>query len=208
MANYDRMRIISDTAEPYLLNEFPQYNKIKRIKKHTIEMTPFLQSHYGDPGDGDCTLCSIMTQVYYFLNGKYDDNTIYNFIRPLAKKYFFTNQYGTIPIFAQTIFNQTLKNFGLKRRVRSFYFKNIGYNIKFIKKQLDKNIPILFSIFKDGRNYYTSHSITIIGYETFRLEKSGLAPKNVDMLIVYDNWSKTQSYVDYNKVSTISSIYC
>ena len=61
-------------------------------------------------------------------------------------------------------------------------------------------------MFNDGRNYYKNHSIVILGYETFRLKADDGKIKNVDMLIIYDNWSKNIGYVDYDLVSEISCI--
>lgn len=129
-------------------------------------------------------------------------------VREYAKDYFYTDKLGTIPVFARTIFNKSLKALDINYKVKSYYLKNIGFNLNTIKKSLNKNIPVVFSVTNDGRNYYKAHSITIVGYETFKLEKEGIVPKEVTMLIVYDNWSKIYSYVDYDKVSILSSIYC
>ena len=50
----------------------------------------------------------------------------------------------------------------------------------------------------DGRNYYQNHTVTVIGYM-----ESGV---KVKMLIIFDNWHETISYVDYNKMNKFCSV--
>ena len=50
----------------------------------------------------------------------------------------------------------------------------------------------------DGRNYYINHSVIIVGYMEYT--------SNCKMLIVYDNWDESVSYIDFNKLSKISCI--
>ena len=207
MAKYDGERITHGRVVNYLLDKFPQYEAASTVDSYIIGVTPFLQSQYGDPGDGDCTLCSIMTWIYHYCGGKTNDQVIYAYVRKHAKDYFYNNTIGTIPFFAKTIFNKTLKSLKINRKINSYYCKGIGYTLGKIKNAIKKDIPVVFSVTTDGRNYYKSHTITIIGYETFRLQKQGLRDKDVTMLVVYDNWSKVYSYVDLDKVSVLSSIY-
>jgi len=56
---------------------------------------------------------------------------------------------------------------------------------------------MLLNMLNDGTGYYKGHTVLIIGY---------LELKNDFLLIVLDNWNKDISYIDYNKLSTISSI--
>lgn len=67
---------------------------------------------------------------------------------------------------------------------------------------LDKNEPIMISIFKDGRKYYESHTITIVGYDTFEDRDNN----EITMLLVFDNWHKTIYYLDYEVLNPICEI--
>ena len=49
----------------------------------------------------------------------------------------------------------------------------------------------------DGRKYYKNHTVTVIGYKKYKKAK---------ILIVADNWHKEVCYIDYNKLSFISSL--
>lgn len=57
---------------------------------------------------------------------------------------------------------------------------------------------MLLNLWNDGRNYYKNHSVLIIGYK--------ITENNDFILTIYDNWYKHNSYIDYNKLSIISSI--
>ena len=52
-------------------------------------------------------------------------------------------------------------------------------------------------MWKDGLEYYKNHSVLIVGY---------LQTVDKKMLVIYDNWFKSVSYIDYDKLSVISSI--
>jgi hypothetical protein len=82
------------------------------------------------------------------------------------------------------------------------YMKNIGFKFETIKSEIHKNNPLILSVLKDGNDYYKNHSITIIGYELYRING-----QLIPMLVIYDNWYSSISYVDYNKMSTIASIH-
>ena len=61
--------------------------------------------------------------------------------------------------------------------------------------------PIILSMKNDGRNYYVNHTVTVMGYIMVRVGN-----RTVPILQVLDNWTKLISYIDYNKLSAISSI--
>ena len=157
----------------------------------------FLQKDYGE--DNDCTLVSIMTIVNYLR----PTNAIllYNLIESQARQYGYKNLIGTIPFFNTAIFNRVLKQLGLKYHTKQRMFKGIGWSIDDIIKEIQNNCPCLLSLYKDGNNYYTNHSVTVIGY--VRFEHKG---KPSYLLQVYDNWNSFMTYIDYQKLSRISSI--
>ena len=92
----------------------------------------------------------------------------------------------------QNIINKT---FNVKSQVR--YLKGVGYNWNIIKNNIQNNIPMILSLWNDGRNYYKNHSVIIVGFNEFKTKK---------ILTVYDNWHETLSYIDYDKLSIISCI--
>lgn len=81
------------------------------------------------------------------------------------------------------------------------YLKNIGFNFNTIKKQLDQGNPVIISMMNDGRNVYKNHSIVVIGYNVYKIDN-----RDIRILAVYDNWSREVRYIDYERLSIISSI--
>ena len=61
----------------------------------------------------------------------------------------------------------------------------------------------MLSMFKDGRQWYEDHSVTIIGYAEYKLD----GKKTVRMLKVYDNWYPEVMYVNYELMHMFSSIH-
>lgn len=153
------------------------------------------QNDYGEAND--CTLTSI-TAVIKWLKPSVDINTIYNTVESIAKKYGYEGKkFGTPNLTIKRIYNLSLMAFKLNKKAHSRYLKNIGYGWSWIKKEIDEYQPVLLNLWADGRDFYKNHSILIVGY----LE---IADKR--LLAVYDNWYKSVSYVDYDKLSIISSI--
>ena len=91
---------------------------------------------------------------------------------------------------------------GINLKSKSAYFKRIGYSFEKLKTILKKQTPIILSIPSDGRDYYSDHSITVIGYVTYLINET----ESVDFLLVYDNWSTVISYVDFKKINVLSCI--
>ena len=201
-SKFNKKRLTEYNIKKYLLEKYPDCGEsIISVNRKVINMEGFCQSDYGIPKDSDCTLTSIMTCIYYYLKNQLNDVAIYNTVRKTANKYFFSSSFGTNPIIIKNIYDKSLKAFNINYKTKSGYLKNIGYNLAAIKNSINKNNPVIISMFNDGRDYYKNHSIVIIGYETFKIKE-----KKVDMLIVYDNWGKSKSYIDYNTISIISCI--
>lgn len=171
---------------------YPNLGPIK--EKYIIGMTsngtekpPLLQKNYGLPCD--CTLTSL---AFIFGEKYYPD------IEAIAKTLGYNGEtYGTNPITVRTIMTRVMKLAGIKGTAKSAYLKNIGFTWNSLKKLLKANTYILLNLWKDGRGYYNSHSVTIIGYSEYSKHK---------FLLIYDNWTTTISYLDYDKLSSISSI--
>lgn len=122
---------------------------------------------------------------------------IYNKVEEIAKRYGYKGDKGTQPIVMKKIFQEAMCFFGIPKDIGSKYLKGICYSYKFLKQQIDLQQPVILNLYKDGNNYYQNHTVLIIGYcET----------NNKKMLIIYDNWHYDVSYIDYDKLSIISSI--
>lgn len=199
--NYNKKRLTAQNIEEYLLEKW-KAKKVSQLSSKKIDnITPLLQKDYG--GELDCTLTSITTCIHYYTKEQHDVNIIYNYVEKVAKKYFYRGHLGTNPIFIKQIYDEVLKHFtNTKRKVSVGKLgKCLSFNFNTIKQAIDKNIPVIISIVDDGRNYYKSHSITIIGYATYKVDK-----QQVKVVMVYDNWSKVISYVDYDALSIMCCI--
>lgn len=202
-SNFYNKRLGGHNIENYLLEKFPGAKEVKSISKKVIEMDAFCQRNLGEASDGDCTLTSLTTIIYYHCKKEIDHRAIYSVVRNWAEKHFFNGKSGTFPLFIKRIFDKSLKSLNIKAlNTKAAMVKGIGFNLNTIKKTIDNKKPIAFSIFNDGRDYYSNHTITIVGYEIFKLDNN----KKVTMLLVYDNWTTSLSYVDYDLVCTISSV--
>ena len=153
---------------------------------------PILQQNYG--GANDCTLCSITAIQAYKEKYSRDFQSIYNQVEKVANRYYYNaDDFGTIPFFIRKIVNTT---FSIKSVVR--YVKGLGYTWKNIKKNINNGVPMILSLWNDGRDYYYNHSVTVVGYAEFQNKKR--------LIVIYDNWYDTISYIDYDKLNRISCL--
>ena len=164
--------------------------------KYRIPGIPqLLQNDYGEACD--CTLTAI-TAIIKFLQPYNALNYIYEWVEKIARSYGYKGDKGTNYLVIRTVYLKTLQGFGINNyKPVSRYLKNFCYDYELIKQEIDKNRPILLNLWKDGRNYYANHTVLITGYYYVN---------NKRMLIIQDNWSRTISYIDYDLLSTISSI--
>ena len=149
----------------------------------------------------DCTLTSMTSIVYFLSQKKYKIEDIYNYTEKIAKKYLYVGTKGTPFVTIRKIFHKVLNKFGLPKAYVK-YGKNFGYNFDSIVAEINKGNPLILTMNNDGRNYYENHSVTAVGYAVFRV-----GDYKIRLIKVYDNWRKIISYVDYEKMSTISTIH-
>lgn len=187
-----RQRLSQSNLDQYLKETYGD-NFFYSYCEERLPVIPLLQNNYGE--DNDCSLVSILTILNY-KKENLDLNHFYSLIERIAKKYFYNGKNGTLPFFIATIMEQI---YPLAAKAR--YLKNVGYNFSTIKKQIDRNNPVILSLHNDGRDFYKNHSVVIVGYHDYIINNN-----TVHMLLVYDNWCRSISYIDYNKLSVISSI--
>lgn len=202
--SFDRKRLDSSNISQYLEEIYPGSRK-RAIKSKTLDMTFYIQDDYGLAGD--CTITSLMTCLSYYLNYEKSDEEVYNVVEKYAKKFGCYKGNGTNPLAIKRIFDAAAKELKVSiYPTSSGYLKNVGYNFNKIMNLIDNKIPVVISINNDGRNYYRNHSMTIIGYTNYRITQKTGKIVNRRFLKVYDNWRSTFGYIDYEVLSSISSI--
>lgn len=197
-----KKRITSSNIQSYMAEMYPELF-IKNVESKIISPVPaLLQKEYGEAND--CTLTSL-TAILMLLKKEADANKIYPVVEKIAKKYGYTGSTGTNPLFIKKIFDNSLKSFSLVRTTRAKYLKGGGYNFALIKQLINAGKPIVLSMSTDGRGFYVNHSVLVVGYREYLLTNSS-AKKVKRFLTVQDNWTKEKSFIDYDKLSTISSV--
>lgn len=202
MNSFNKKRIDADNIQKYMMETYPELSVFtKGISGKRVASVPaLLQKDYG--GANDCTLTS-MTAFIMFLKQATFANDIYKVIESLAKQYGYTGSKGTNPFLIKRIFDSALIALKINRETKARFIKNIGYNFNLIKQIIDAGTPIILSMYSDGRNYYSNHSVLIVGYREYPLNNN---KKAMRFLMVQDNWNKEVSFIDYDKLSIISSI--
>lgn len=207
-SSFNGKRLTGSNIRDYLEELYP--NSCKRLlKARRLPIKPLLQNNYGQLND--CTLTSLTTCICYLFNYTLttDIKKVYQTVEKNAKKYFYNGEtLGTLPFFIKKIFDATLKDFNKTKVTKAKYLKNAGFTYASITKLIDAGTPVILSINQDGRNYYTNHTVTIVGYESYRITFLNFLKndKLKQFLIVYDNWYDTYSYLDYEFLSSICCI--
>lgn len=200
----EKYRLDIKRVEEFLRKEYFPDADIRTIEVYRLNMRSLVQSDYGK--SEDCTLTSITSLIDYYTKHKYEVQEIYDAVEKIALKYGYNGDtYGTINITIKKILGEAYKKFGLKQTAKEKLFKNLGYTYDFIKSRLIMSMPMILSMWNDGRSYYKNHSVTVVGYRIFQLEKDGKSIK-CPTLMIYDNWAKTTSYLDFTQLGVISSI--
>lgn len=193
-------RLTATNIKEYLQKVYGMGNEIREVSRKQLSAPIFLQKNYGQ--DGDCTLTSILTLAKYY-NKDLDTQEVYNYIEKIAKQCLYNgNTYGTIPLFNKHIIKRVFQHFGIEKQIQTKYLKGVGFELESILDQLNQDIPVMISMFRDGRKYYDSHTITIMGYIQYRDEHN----KNITMLMVHDNWFGSYSFLDYKPICAFSQI--
>ena len=202
---FNSKRLDASNINQYLSELYPQAKTKRAIKSKTIDMNYYIQDDYGLAND--CTLTSLMTVLLYYLKYDRNEQEVYDLVERIAKKYGYKNN-GTNPLAIKRIYDTAAGQLGLSAVIPTYsgYMKNIGYKFEKIMNLIDNKVPAIISVNNDGRNYYRNHSMTIIGYTIYRITLVDGQTINRRFLKVYDNWRSTFGYIDYEVLSSISSI--
>lgn len=168
-----------------LTGEYPSLGA--RVERKVLRMKALLQDDYGDRLD-----CTITSMACVFGEAHYSE------LERIAKRYGYNGKTcGTNPLVVQRIMQVFMKEHKLKGRPCSAYGKGIGWNFATIKRLINGGTPVILNLWTDGRGYYKDHSVTIVGYEEY---------EHGQFLLVYDNWFRGVSMIDYGKLSVVSSV--
>ena len=196
MNKFDGKRIELSNFSEYLVETYgvKEDTKINYTQLSGIE--PLLQINLGEKYDGDCSLTSITEYLYYMFDGLQPVDNIYKQVRSMAeKKYIFNKKIGMISLLNGYLLR---KNYSIIAKSKTYFFKNYsGFTFENITKIIDNGLPVILNMFHDGREYYKNHTVTIIGYTVV---------EGYRFLIVHDNWKRCNSFVDYDRMSLLSSI--
>ena len=155
-----------------------------------------LQKEYGR---NNCSLCSAAC-VLSRESGR-DFAEVY----PVVRKKAFWPLYrergrGTNPFAIAWIMNRAARALGIKKRAHARAVRGVGFGYAGIMRLIDSGTPVVISFHHDGNRYYRSHSVTITGYVYLRMSRP------VRLLVIQDNWSRSVSYLDYDRMSRIAMI--
>ena len=211
---YDRLPLNDTNLINYILSDEINVDNITLINTKELKVTPFLQSDFLELKE-DCTFTSIVTCIHYLYPEVASPQEIYDTAIGIYRREYpsFQKIEGTIPFAIGHVYNEVFKYFKLPfYSIRSKYINKVGFSYNTIKLQIDQNVPVILSMWHDGRKCYKNHSLTVIGYIEFEMENVDPILKHIypikekKLLMVYDNWSAEIRYVDLTQVSMISSI--
>lgn len=200
---FPNKRISSLNIQDYIAEMYPELFWGTCYEVVLNDIPALLQKDYGEAND--CTLTSLTAIGVFLKKNQKTANEIYKVVEHFAKHYGYTGTAGTNPFVIKRIFDSVLTVLSVYKDTKVRYLKNIGYNFSLIKKTLDAGTPLILSMYSDGRQYYQNHSVLIIGYKEYKLSNIN-TQKIKRFLMVQDNWTKEVSFIDYDKLSIISSI--
>ncbi len=149
-------------------------------------------------GTNNCTLTGI-TRLFAYQrdNNGYtaipDNVTLYGDIKAIAEGYGYSGDNGTFPTKINNIINDTLKKYGISGKGSSTYI----WDFNTVKKEIDAGRPLLFNI---AFGYYGDHTVSVVGYSVFT-RGTGLFQKTTRFFKVYDGWTRSNRYIDYDLIN-------
>ena len=210
---YDGLPLNDKNIGNYILSSELNIGEVEIKEVKELNVQPFLQKDFTEL-EQDCVFTSIVTCVHYFYP-EVAPQDIYNVAVAIYQREFpsFQKIEGVVPFVIKHVYSEVYKFFKLHYySIKSRYVNRIGFNYNTIKQQIDQGIPVIVSMYNDGRQFYKNHTVTAIGYMGFQMDNldpfmEHIKPKKErNVLMVYDNWSTEIRYVDLKEVSSISLI--
>ena len=162
------------------------------------------QSQYENGNNiNNCTLTSITKILEYYqklgnMGIPLNDQDIYDEVKNIAKdKYGYSDEKGVPESVAIKLQNGSILTDSWKGLAGYYHGKGndlftVNANLT-IKNQVDKGNPFMLNIVSGT---YVSHTITGVGYQDYTISNSN---KNIMLIEVYDNYSNTARYIDFNR---------
>lgn len=184
------------TPETYLKERYG--GSISLSSSKTLFMNSFICLNFNEKNN--CVLVAITRILQYYSEKGYTKipanyYDIYRKVLEVAKSYGFTEKKGTYTTKINNIIDKVLDDYGYGKS----YSKGI-YVWSFkdqVKSEIDKDRPVVMNI---ARGYYGNHSVTVCGYSVYKSKHKFLFTsykKTHNMICVYDGWSYTKRYIDY-----------
>lgn len=169
------------------------------------DVTPHLQKSLETDSSGNavsnCTLTALSTIFEYHMNNGYSNipstiQDIYDDVREVAVEYGYTPEDGTWPTKINNIVDDSWSKWGYNGEGNSDYILSFSTG----KSEIDNERPFVFNI---TFGYYANHSITVFGWVEY--DKDWSFKRHY--YAVYDNWTTSTRYVDYDAwaVSSLGS---
>ena len=145
---------------------------------------PLIQDDYGKPMD--CTIVSVVACVLYKLrNPEVYAKVIYVTAERIAKTLGYNGESGGLWVNSvKTLYEKTLRHFGVNELATHRYIKGVGYTLNTIKSQIDRDNPVILSVGDVRGTQYKKHTVVVVGYDN-------------DDLIIYDNWDINPHRIRY-----------
>ncbi len=198
---YGKRRIVKGSVAEYLQKNYGVSGAVCVKEKLLTGAKPLLQEDYG------VNNCCSITSITAVLN----DSGFAKSQSPIAKdtfdkvyknaRLFFFGRRGTNPFMIKPIFDRTLKTYGQRGHTGFAAVKGIGVRFNAIEKRIDSGTPLVFSLLWDGNGFYKDHTMLIVGVAVYRANG-----KHYRFLLLHDNWAKTVSYLDYDRLPPVCSV--
>lgn len=183
-SRYNGKRLSITNLLSYLQEQHPE-KAVVCSKEKLLKVNAYTQDKFGE--DNDCALCAVMTICKYYASSVSAEE-IYSIVEKNAKALGYRSKWGTFIGVQRLLLQRSLNDLGIPQDARKLICCHDHDKIKNI---IDTGHPVLLSFLSDGRNYYGSHSVTVVGYKDFDING---ATKTVYK--IYDNWTKNVSYLD------------
>ena len=194
---YGKRRIVKENVSEYVKTVYGADDAKCLIERTIPGLQPLLQEDFGV--DNCCSLASVSSALVYDGAGK-EPRAVFDTVYGNAKKLFFGRR-GTNPFMIKPIFDMTLKKLGKKPGTGAAFVKNVGVRFGKIMALIDSGTPVVFSLLTDGRGFYKDHTMLIAGYAVYYA-----GGKEHRFLLLHDNWMKTVSYLDFDRLPFICSM--
>lgn len=164
------------------------------IKANEIDLAEFTGRSL-EIGSGNCTLVSMVRSIEYLKDLKgldripKDRRQIYEDSKKIARKYFYTDKYGTLPALAGNIYESIFLHYDYNAYSKGYFIWDFDDNVV---REIDLSYPVIFNI---ARGYYKNHSITISGYRIYQLGR-----RKIKIAIIHDSWRKSVRYLNFSQL--------